>query len=179
MSFTLRTAAEPETLMATVREVVREADPAVPVSQVSTMDRILSASVARERFSMMLLVLFGGVALVLAAIGVYGVISYGVSQRTNELGIRLALGAEPEDILRLVLAEGARLSLAGVGLGLMGSLLLSRVMASQLYGVSATDPLTYVGVAATLMLVALAAAYLPARRTARMDPVLALQGDAH
>jgi predicted permease len=179
MSFTLRTAAEPEALMATVREVVREADPAVPVSQVSTMDRILSASVARERFSMMLLVLFGGVALVLAAIGVYGVISYGVSQRTNELGIRLALGAEPEDILRLVLAEGARLSLAGVGLGLIGSLLLSRVMTSQLYGVSATDPLTYAGVGATLTLVALAAAYLPARRTANMDPVLALQGDAH
>ena len=178
MSFTVRTDAEPESLMAAVRREFQLVDPAVPVSQVSTMERILSTSVARERFSMMLLVLFAGVALVLATVGIYGVISYGVSQRTSELGIRIALGAEPDDVLRLVLAEGTRLTLAGVGLGLVGAVLLSRVIASQLYGVSATDPVTYAAVAAILTLVALTAAYIPARRTANMDPVLALQGDA-
>ena len=175
MSFTLRTSADPESLMASVRQVVRAADPTVPVSQVSTLSSILATSVARERFSMSLLVLFAGVALVLAAIGVYGVISYGVSQRRGELGIRIALGAEPEDILRLVLMDGARLSLAGVGLGLVAASLLSRVIASQLYLVSPTDPATYVGVGVILTLVALTAAYLPARRTSKMDPVVALQ----
>ena len=178
MSFTLRTNADPESLMASVQQVVRTADPTVPVSQVSTLEAILSKSVAKERFSMLLLVLFAGVALVLAAIGVYGVVSYGVSQRTCELGIRIAVGAEPGDILRLVLIDGVRLSLAGVGLGLVGAFFLSRVISSQLYGVSATDPLTYAGVAIILTLVAVTAAYLPARRTSRMDPVLALQGEA-
>lgn len=175
MSFTLRTSADPESLMASVRQVVRAADPTVPVSQVSTLSSILATSVARERFSMSLLVLFAGVALVLAAIGVYGVISYGVSQRRGELGIRIALGAEPEDILRLVLIDGARLSLAGVALGLVAASLLSRVIASQLYLVSPTDPATYASVGVILTLVALTAAYLPARRTSKMDPVVALQ----
>ena len=175
MSFTLRTSADPESLMASVRQVVRAADPTVPVSQVSTLSSILATSVARERFSMSLLVLFAGVALVLAAIGVYGVISYGVSQRRGELGIRIALGAEPDDILRLVLIDGARLSLAGVGLGLVAASLLSRVIASQLYLVSPTDPATYVGVGVILTFVALTAAYLPARRTSKMDAVVALQ----
>ena len=178
MSFTLRTSTDPVSLMASVRQVVRSADPTVPVSQVATLESILSTSVANQRFSMLLLVLFAGVALVLAAIGVYGVVSYGVSQRTSELGIRIAVGAEPKDILRLVLMDGARLSLAGVGMGLIGAFFLSRVVASQLYGVSATDPLTYGGVAAILTVVALTAAYLPARRTSRMDPVLALHGEA-
>ena len=177
MSFVLRTAADPGSLMSTVRREIQAVDPTVPVSQVSTMERILAASVARERFSMILLVLFAGVALLLAAVGVYGVISYGVSQRTTELGVRIAMGAEPEDVLRLVLRQGVRLALAGVGLGLIGAGLFSRVMASQLYGVSATDPATYVGVAVALTLVALGAAYIPARRTARLDPVLALRGD--
>ena len=177
MSFVLRTTADPESLMATVRREIQAVDPTVPVSQVSTLDRILSASVARERFSMILLVIFASVALLLAAVGVYGVISYGVSQRTTELGVRMALGAEPGDVLKLVLGQGARLALAGVGLGLVGAGFLSRVMASQLYGVSATDPATYAAVALALTGVALAAAYIPARRTARLDPVLALRGD--
>jgi predicted permease len=177
MTFTLRTTADPETLMAAARREIQAMDPTVPVSQVATMERLLSASVARERFSMMLLVLFGCVALVLAAVGVYGVISYGVSQRTAELGIRIAMGAEPVDVMKLVLGQGLRLALGGVALGLIGAGILSRVMASQLYGVSATDPVTYAGVALVLTMVALVAAYVPARRTARLDPVIALQGD--
>lgn len=178
MSFALRTNSDPESLMAAARSEIQALDPTVPVSQVATLERILSASVARERFSMLLLVLFAGAALVLAAVGIYGVVSYGVSQRTAELGIRIAIGAKPDDVMRLVLAEGARLILAGVGIGLVGAALLSRVMASQLYGVSSTDPITFAGVAVVLTLVALTAAYIPARRAANLDPVLALQRNA-
>lgn len=177
MTFTLRTTADPESLMVAARREIQALDPTVPVSQVATMERILSASVARERFSMMLLVIFAGLALVLAAVGVYGVISYGVSQRTAELGIRIAMGAEPADVMKLVLGQGMRLALGGVGLGLVGAGVLSRVMASQLYGVSATDPVTYASVAVALTLVALLAAFIPARRSSRLDPVLALQAD--
>ena len=177
MSYILRTTSDPESLMATVRRELQAVDPTVPVSRISTMERILEASVAREQFSMLLLLLFGSVALVLAAVGVYGVVSYSVSRRTAELGVRMAMGAEPADVMKLVLADGARLVLAGVGLGLVGAVLLSQVMASQLFGVSATDPVTFVGVAVALTLVAMVAAYVPARRTARLDPVLALRGD--
>ncbi len=175
MSYILRTTTDPESLISTVRREIQAVDPTVPVSQISTMERIVSTSVARERFSMMLLVLFAGVAMVLASVGIYGVISYGVSQRTAELGIRMALGAEPADVQRLVMAEGARMTLAGVALGLIGAGALSRVMESQLYQVSATDPATFIAVAIGLTVVALTAAYIPARRTSRMDPVAALQ----
>jgi putative ABC transport system permease protein len=176
MTYVLRTTVEPEALMAAGRREIQSIDPTVPVSQVSTMERVLSASVAREQFSMLLLVLFGSIALLLAAVGVYGVISYGVSQRTSELGIRVAMGAEPGDVLKLVLVDGARLTLAGVALGLVGAVALSRVMESQLFGVSARDPVTFVGVAAVLGTVAMVGAYIPARRCARLDPVLALHG---
>jgi len=178
MSFTVRSEGDLAMLVSGVRSAIQGTDPTVPISQVSTLERILSESVARERFTMLLLLLFGGVALVLASVGVYGVISYGISQRTAELGVRLALGAEPGDVLKLVLTQGIRLAVAGVALGLVGAALLSRVMTSQLYGVGATDPSTYIAVAVSLLVVAMVAAYIPARRTARLDPVLALQGDA-
>lgn len=178
MSYIVRTRTDPEALIASVRREIRSVDPTVPISQVSTMERIVSASVARERFSMMLLVLFAGVAMLLAAIGVYGVISYGVSQRTAELGIRMAMGAEPADVQRLVMADGARMTVAGVAIGLIGAGVFSRVMESQLYEVSSTDPLTFAAVAIGLTFVALTAAYIPARRTARMNPVAALQGES-
>lgn len=178
MSYILRANVDPESLIATVRREIRAVDPTVPVSQISTMERIVSGSVARERFSMMLLVLFAGVAMVLAAVGVYGVVAYSVSQRTAELGIRMAMGAEPADVQRMVMVDGARMTLSGVVLGLVGAAVLSRVMESQLYEVSATDPITFVVVAIGLTAVALTAAYIPARRTARMDPVAALHGDA-
>jgi len=178
ISFTLRTTVDPESLVAAVRREIRAADPTVPISQVSTMERIVSTSVARERFSMLLLVLFAGAALVLASVGVYGVISYGVSQRTAELGVRVAMGAEPEDLVVLILKQGALLASVGVGLGLVGAVVLSRVMASQLFGIGTTDPASYIVGAVVLFAVALAAVYIPARRAAQLDPVVALSGDA-
>ena len=178
MSYVLRTGGDPESMIATVRRELQAVDPTVPISQISTMERIVSTSVARERFSMILLVLFAGVALLLAAVGVYGVISYAVSQRTAEMGIRIAMGAEPGDVLSLILADGVRLTLAGVGLGLLGAGLFSQVIESQLFGVSATDPVTFISVALVLSVVAMLAAYIPARRSSQMDPVVALHGEA-
>ena len=177
MSFTVRTTREPEALIASVRKAVAAVDPTVPISRVETMERVLAASVARERFTMLLLGLFAAVALVLAAVGIYGVISYSVSQRTAELGIRMAIGADSGDVLKLVMTQGAKLAGWGVGVGLLGAAALSRVMASQLYGVSALDPLIFFGVAIVLGLVALVATYVPAVRAARIDPVVALQSE--
>ncbi len=176
MSFTLRTMADPITLMTQVRREVAGVDPTVPISRVETMERLLSTSVARERFSMLLLGLFAVTALLLAAVGIYGVISYSIAQRTAELGIRMAVGADGGDVLKLVMRQGVQLAAWGVGTGLLGAVMLSRVMASQLYGVSVRDPLIFTSVALVLGFVALLATYLPALRAARIEPVLALQG---
>jgi predicted permease len=140
-----------------------------------TFDEIIAKSLATQRFSMILLGVFAALALVLASIGIYGVISYVVGQRTQEIGIRLALGAQRLHILRLILGRGGVLALSGVGLGLAAALGLTRLMASLLYGVRATDPLTFAGVAILLTLVALAACYIPARRAAKVDPMVALR----
>ena len=142
-----------------------------------TMDSLLSDSVASQRFSMILLVVFAALALLLAAVGIYGVISYVVGQRGHEIGLRMALGARRHDILRLILTRGGKLAGFGVGLGLAAALGLTRLMASLLYGVGANDPLTFAGVALLLTLVALAAAYVPARRAAQLDPMVALRDE--
>ncbi len=177
MNFTIRTAGVPEGLIAAIRGEIVSMDPTVPIARVQTMERILSDSVASDRFSMLLLTLFAVIALVLAAVGIYGVTSYSVSQRTAEMGVRMAVGANPSDVLKLVMVSGAKLALSGVVVGLVGAAALSRIMASQLYAVGATDPLTFAGVGLVLALVALVATYVPALRAARIDPVLAIQGE--
>jgi ABC-type antimicrobial peptide transport system permease subunit len=140
-----------------------------------TMDSLISDSMASRRFSMILLVVFAFLALLLASVGIYGVISYVVSQRGHEIGIRMALGARPGDILRLILSRGGKLAGLGVATGLAAALGLTRLMARLLYGVSATEPLTFAGVAVLLTLVALAACFVPARRAAKVDPMAALR----
>ena len=141
------------------------------------MDDIISDSLSAQRFAMELLAAFSLMALILASIGLYGVISYLVGQRTHEIGIRMALGARQSDVLRLVVADGARMSLLGIAIGIVVSLFLTRFLHSQLYGVSATDPVTFISVSALLLAVAAAASYIPARRASRVDPLVALRHD--
>jgi putative ABC transport system permease protein len=145
------------------------------MSAVSNMDELMSRSVGQRRLSMMLLSLFSGIALVLASIGIYGVMSYSVTQRARELGVRIALGADRGDVLRLVLRQGMGLALMGIGIGLAAALALTRLIESQLYGVAATDPATFALVAAVLAVTALLANLFPAVRAMRMDPAMVLR----
>ncbi|MGH9688745.1 MAG: FtsX-like permease family protein, partial [Candidatus Acidiferrales bacterium] len=145
------------------------------VYEVKTMNSIISDSLAARRFSMILLAIFAALALLLSCIGIYGVISYLAGQRTHEIGVRMALGAQPSQVLRLILGQGAKMALIGIAVGLAASLALTRLMTKMLFGVSAYDPLTFLGVAALLIVVALAACYIPARRAMRVDPMIALR----
>ena len=175
MTFVLRTESNPLMLAGAVREAVQGIDKNQPLSDTTTMDEVIAKSVALRRFRMLLLGLFALLALLLAVIGVYGVIAYSSSQRTHEFGVRIALGADRRDILNLVVRQGFKLALLGVSIGVGGALLLTRVLSSLLYEVSVHDPLTFSGVAALLMLVALAASYIPARRAMKVDPIVALR----
>jgi len=148
-----------------------------PISKAQTLDQILAESLARRRLYMVLLGFFSGAALLLAAIGVYGVVSYSVSKRTHEMGIRLAIGAERRHVLRLVLGHGVKMALVGIATGIVAALALTRLMSSLLFGVSATDPLTFAGVATLLTVVALFTSYIPARRAMRIDPMVALRSE--
>jgi|SRR5664280_1478705 ABC-type antimicrobial peptide transport system permease subunit len=141
------------------------------------MNQMVADSLASQRFSMILLSLFAALALLLASIGIYGVISYVVSERTREIGVRMALGAERMDILRIVLGSGGKLLVIGVGAGIIVALALTRLMSSLLYGIRATDPLTFVAVTLLLSVVALLACYLPARRASMVDPIVALRNE--
>jgi putative ABC transport system permease protein len=166
---------DPAAMTDAVRRAVHEVDPNQPVYGVQTMEQVLSDSVASQRLSMTLLSLFGAVAMILAAVGIYGVMSYAVVQRTHEIGIRMALGARGRDVLRMVVGQGMVLALAGVVVGLAGAFALSRVVKSLLFGVTATDPLTFVGVPLVLLLVALLSTFIPARRATKVDPMVALR----
>ncbi len=174
-SIVVRADMAPEGLASAVRGVVRGMDPDVPVYDMKTMDQYLGTAVAEPRFSMLLLSIFAALALVLTAIGLYGVIAYAVAQRTHEIGIRIALGAGPGDVLGDVLGSGARIALLGVVCGTAGALAATRLLRGLLYGVSASDPATFAAVALLLFGVAMLACYIPARRAMRVDPVIALR----
>ena len=171
----IRTRYDPARLAAPVRQIMRAVAPDIAVADVETMDEILDREVSQRKMQMTLLTLFAGVALLLASLGIYGVLAYLVSRRTQEIGIRMALGASPAEVLRSVLGEGLALSGAGIAIGLAAALALSRVLAKLLFGVTATDPATFAAVAALLLAVAAMASWLPARRAMRVDPVLALR----
>jgi predicted permease len=177
LSLAIRTNADAASMADAIRREVKAVDPNEPVFAVQTMDEVVGSALAERRFSMLLLALFAGTALVLSAIGIYGVMAYFVSQRTQEIGIRIALGASTRDLLRLVLGEGVRLAAAGVVVGLLGALALTRAVSSLLYRVDPRDPWTFAALAAALTAVALVACYLPARRAARVDPINALRAD--
>jgi putative ABC transport system permease protein len=171
----IRTASDPSQYVAALRQAMREIEPNQAVTDVQPLTQVLAESVAPQRFRTLLLSLFAGVALLLAGLGIYGVMNYSVAERTREIGIRVALGAESRDVLRLVLRQGLTLALAGVALGVAASIALTRLMKTFLFGVSATDPLTFVGVALLLTFIAVLACWLPARRATKVDPMIALR----
>lgn len=175
LTLAIRTQSEPMALAATLRDVVHSIDPKLPVIGTTTMERILDEHVASRRLLMILLAIFAGVALTLALIGIYGVMGNAVSQRTNEIGVRMALGAQRGEIMVMILREGARLGLAGLALGVAISLAATRLLASSLFGVTPTDAFTYVAVVLLMLAVGLFACYLPARRAARVDPLSAIR----
>ena len=173
----VRTAGDPMLLAGPIRELVRTIDPNQPIRSITTLDEVFSESIARDRFFTLLFGVFGSLALLLAAIGVYGVLAYSVGQRTREIGVRMALGARVSDVLRMIVSEGMLLVLLGVAVGALASLALTRALQSQLFHVSARDPLTFVVAPAALLVVALFACYLPARRATGIEPVTALRAE--
>jgi putative ABC transport system permease protein len=177
MTLVLRSPSPAEPLIAAVQREVSAVDREQPISNVRTMRQVVAASIAGRASATALLGAFAALALLLALIGIYGVMSYAVTQRTHEIGIRMALGARASDILRLVIRQGMTLAIAGLGVGLPASLALTQLMKGMLYGVSAADPLTFVAAGIVLMLVALLATLLPARRAMKVDPVVALRDE--
>jgi predicted permease len=173
--FVMRTRVPPDTLLPTIRSALEKMNSQQVFYGAETLDDIITDSLASRRFAMILLGIFAGLALILACVGIYGVISYLVGQRTHEIGIRMALGAQRRDVLRLVLGQGAAMALIGIAIGIAAALGLTRLMTNQLFGVTAHDPLTFGAVALVLMIVALAACYIPARRAMQVDPIVALR----
>jgi putative ABC transport system permease protein len=174
MSMVLKTYGRPGNLAGDLRRAIQSIDPNLPVTNVQSMEELMDSSVVRPRFIMLLVGSLASIALALAAIGIYGLMAYSVAQRTQEIGIRMALGAQKSDVLGLVIRQGMTLTVIGVVVGLIGAFVLTRLIASLLFGVETTDPLTFVAIPLLLLFVALIACYLPARRAARLDPKIAL-----
>src|SRR6185436_16507933 len=173
MTFAVRTQSDPAAMEQAVKAQIWKVDSQLPITKVQTMSEVTAASFAARRFNMLLLSLFAGLALLLAAVGVYGVMSYAVTQRTHEIGIRMALGAQMGNVMRLVMKSGLTIAMVGVALGLAGAFALTRLMRTLLFAVEPTDTATFAGVAVCLLVIALAACYLPARRATKVDPLQA------
>ncbi len=176
-TFVVRTESNPEAMTAAIRSAIGEVDKDQPLSDMRTLEQVMSESVAPRRFNMLLLAVFAGVALLLAAVGLYGVISYSVTQRTHEIGIRMALGARPADVMKLVVGQGLVLTAIGIGMGLVGAYFLTQFMATLLFGVNATDLSVFIAIPSLLASVALIASVVPARRAIRVDPMVALRSE--
>jgi len=177
LSLAVRTEVDPTSLTAAIRDELQKLNPNLPVSGVETMAQQVARQTTQSRFIAWLLGVFGGLALVLSAVGIYSVMAYAVEQRTHEVGIRLALGARVGDVLKLVIKQGMRLALIGVALGLSAALALTQLMKGMLFGVAAADPLTYAGIALLLTAVALLACWIPARRATKIDTMIALRSE--
>jgi putative ABC transport system permease protein len=175
MILTVRAAGDPMRLLPSIRSEIWSHDKNLAIAEVQTTDQVLTKALERPRFTMGMLGIFAGAALLLAAVGMYGVMSYAVSQRTHEIGIRMALGARAGDVLRKVLDEGMAMTALGALLGMAGAVALTRVMAGMLFGVTATDPVTFIAVSLFLGVVALVACFVPARRATKVDPIEALR----
>jgi len=175
MNIVVRTDGSPEAMLPMLRQKVHELDPELALATVRTMDEWVFSSVAQPRMNAILLGVFSGVALLIAAIGIYGVLAYSVNQRTREIGLRMALGAERGNVMRLVVGEGMTVGFIGIGIGLLGGLAMGRAVSSLVFGVPARDPITFAVVAVVLTFVAFAACAVPARRASRVDPMIALR----
>jgi putative ABC transport system permease protein len=173
----LRTGTDPGMLGDAIRGEVQSVDPGIPVFAVRTLNDVVAKSLADRRFALTILAIFAGIALLLASIGIYGVMAYTFSQRTHEIGVRVALGAQRSDILRMALGEGMLLVAIGLGVGLIGAAIVTRFLRSMLYSVTATDPLTFASIALLLAAVALLACFIPAQRATQVDPLVALRED--
>jgi putative ABC transport system permease protein len=177
LSMVIKTAGDPMLALPSLRSAVRELDPRLPIIGVTTMEEVAGNNLARRRFSMLLLAVFAGVSLALAIIGTYGVIAYSVNARTPELGVRIALGATTQNVLRLIVGQSFAMSALGITTGVAGAMLSTRLIRGMLYGVEPTDPATFILVVTILLVASLLAAALPARRATRIDPVQALRRD--
>lgn len=175
MTLVVRTEGDPRSVGPAARNVIRNIDPEQPIGEVNTMEGLMATSTARSRFNTVLISIFSIVAMVMAAVGIYGVVSYAVQQRTHEIGLRMALGAQRADVLRLVLKQGVALGLTGVTAGLFAALLLTRLVATLLFEVTPTDATTFAAVSIGLYLITLLACYMPARRATKVDPLVALR----
>jgi predicted permease len=175
VTLVVRTTGDPANLSSAVQAAIHSIDRNVPISEVQTMDQVVSKATGESRFYLTLLGAFACVALVLAAVGIYGVMSYAVSRRIHEMGIRMALGAQREDVLKLVVWHGVTLAIAGIAVGLAGALALTRLMSGLLYGAKTSDPFAFAAAVVVLGLVAIFSSYIPARRAAKVDPMVALR----